>query len=312
MIAHLFVKKRFFVAPLLKSSVRELSRWVRLWQLILAEHLIFTRGASIFKSGCNNLARTITDRFQRPVFLYLFLSLSCLHLAGCASMGKTSLQVLEAGDFTRPSPMKQIELVSLQLLGGAAEQKPIGVVRYESFGFTKEDFDNLRLSFAGTIKSVSRQTQSRGKIGLHVLIRRYMIAYTNHSLAMMAAINWCAIEEGNAVLFREDFFVPRSWNVIGPTPGSEKDAIARAVIKRIVDKSLSLAGHSRAKRRPRNPIEGTFSDYKKAVAQLPNEARSWGIVTLSPPMYIPGSNSQRLMWDPVPIPQSSPCLGQSS
>jgi len=232
-------------------------------------------------------------------------------------MGKTSRQVVEMENMRLSGESARVELITLALLPDAAEQYPIGVGRIESYGFTEDDLENLRGSFVDTLQNAlaPRTVRSDQSIKLHLLIRRYMVAYTNHSIAMMAAINWCATEKDGSVLYREDFYVPRSWNVIGPPPGDVKNAIAQAIIRRVAASSLILAALPQGRHDLPKPTRGTFTNFDEAIAKLPEEARSWGFLIIAPPLpvdYLPGSASQSLVWDPVESPRSNPCSGSAT
>ncbi len=100
-----------------------------------------------------------------------------------------------------------------------------------TFGFNEKGLSNLQGSLETTIESAidSKELHSAKQVRILLMVWRYVIAYTNHSLAMLAAIDWCAVREDGSAIYREIFYAPTSWNVLGPTPRNEQDAITRSL-----------------------------------------------------------------------------------
>ena len=126
---------------------------------------------------------------------------------------------------------------------------------------------------------------------------------------MLAAIDWCAVREDDSAIYREVFYAPRSWNVLAPTPGDEKDAITRAVVRRVGESSLMFAAGSEPDEAAPRSIKGTYDTFEEAVATLPANMRSWGMVYfVGPvPMIIGGSDTSSIPWQSVDAPAAVSC-----
>ena len=239
--------------------------------------------------------------------------LALLLASGCELMGKTSLQTVPLEEPVMLENIARVQVESVSKEAGAAREYAIGV-RSGDYSFTDEDLANLQGSLESTIKSVTnlKELHPTRQVRILLMIRSYVVAYTNHSLAMLAAIDWCAEREDGLAIYREVFYAPRSWNVLGPTPGSEKDAIARAVVRRVGESSLMFAAGSEPNEVLPRSFDGTYDTFEEAVSTLPTNMRSWGLLYFPDPyvpipIYFPGSDTVNVPWQSVDAPAAISC-----
>ena len=237
-------------------------------------------------------------RTTRPILTTLALPL----VSGCAIMGMTSVQTVPLEEPVLPEDIARVRIDSVSKQAGASREYPVGVSSGD-YGFSEEDLANLRVSLEKTIKAAtaSSELHPEKEVRILFLVRSYVVAYTNHSLAMLAAFDWCAVREDDSAIYREIFYAPRSWNILGPSPGKEKDAITRAVVRRVGESALMFAaGSEPAGKMPRS-IPGTYDTFDEAVATLPADMRSWGMVyfVASVPIVVGGSAPSVIPWQSV-------------
>ena len=126
---------------------------------------------------------------------------------------------------------------------------------------------------------------------------------------MLAAIDWCAVRKDGSAIEREVFYAPRSWNILGPTPGQEKDAITRSVVRRVGGRSLMFAAGSGLEEARSKPVDGTYDTFEEAVATLPKNMQSWGLVYFSGPVpiFVGGSDTSNIPWQSVDTTAAISC-----
>lgn len=236
----------------------------------------------------------------------VLISLVLVFAPGCESM--TTMQTVPLKRSGSQQNMARVRVESVSMEAGAAREYAVGV-RSGEYGFSDVDLANLKASLENSVYSAmeSNELDSGKKVRILVLVRSYIVAYTSAAVAMLAAIDWCAVREDGSAIYSEIFYAPRSWYFLGPTPASEKNAITRAVVRRIGESALMLAAggwHALPK-----ATEGTYDAFEKAAATLPAKMRRAGFFYFIGPVPVPiaGSKPSSVPWHMANAPAAVSC-----
>lgn len=197
-------------------------------------------------------------------------------LAGCGTMGATSLQSLDV------KPLKalqsSVEIGSVALAENATRVDAVGVFSWGEF--SQEDLRTMRQSLQNSLTLMQKgSTAAPGKkLSVHTLLRRYLVTASNNSGAALANIAWCAVDEGGRIVFHEQFYASHSFNFVG-TLGGVKDKVNEAILLRITGVSAHLASRNGLASAPPSMPLNAFVEFDQATEKLPRSFRSTHIAS---------------------------------
>ena len=208
-------------------------------------------------------------------------------LSACGTTGTTSRFVLDSGREKSAPLLAEIRIASAAVDAGASRFLAVGRVR--PWGkFDAEDLGNLEKSLRDSIAAAIPATfnPSEPRMDVHVVVRTYLVAVSNTAGAVFATVAWAATTAGGKPVFQEEFYASDSVHLIG-TIGGLKDAVHRAIVRRIAVTSLALAsGPAAAGARP-TAFEKTSTSFEEAAARVPKTMVTMG----SPELMSSGLNA---------------------
>lgn len=235
-----------------------------------------------------------------------FLPAGALLLAACALTGATSRQTVALAPPPAGRPLVPIAVVSVAADPEAGLLKAAGT--YEWGMFDGDDLANIRGSLEDSLKAASSRApvEGAGELRLQLVLHRYLVATSNVSADVLAAVTWCASDSLGRAIYRETFYAADSARFVG-TLGGVKDAVHRHIVRRVAESALILAGGIiPAAALPRR-VAGTYEDFQTAAAGMPERIRSWGMFTLSPVFYRPGTAYETVPWWQVEMAEPASC-----
>jgi len=262
----------------------------------------------------HRLARIAFAVGARPSLrVWLTFLIASTVLLGCGTTGGTTRQTVHFSDLNVEQALVPVRVYSVLSASDAAILSTSGVYRWGEFDAS--DLANLRGSLEDTIAAATKNSRVDGSetLSVYVTVRRYVVAASNVEGAALVAIDWCLARSDGLPVYRELFYATDRMRFIG-TLGMIKDSVHRAIVRRISESSLVLAGLPPPSKLPRT-VAGTFDDLDGALATLPESVRSWGAPVggfyaggfYVPGFYLPGSESQAVPWRSAKLTESNSC-----
>jgi hypothetical protein len=193
------------------------------------------------------------------------VSMAVLFLSACGTTGETSRTTVTLENIPPSSELRQTNVASVESDFDGIRLVNVGVQPWGKFD--ANDMANLEGSLNDTLKAVTKGHLSadQGMISVHLVIRKYIVATSNNAGAVWAGVDWCVADRDNRILFQETFYATSSARLIG-TVGGVKDAVNRAIVKRIAQSTIALAANSRP---GAVKVSGTYSTFEEAAATMP-------------------------------------------
>ena len=202
----------------------------------------------------------------------LFIVLS-LGTAGCGTTGGTSTFVLH---LTQPgaAPLaKQLSVASVIMEENAPALVTAGV--FDWGRFDTNDLAHIAQSLGDTVALLPSPRGEPKRLQLHVVVRKYAVAVSNTSGAVLACIAWAVTESGGELIHEEEFYCAKKVYLVG-TLGLLKDAANKAMVRRIAERSALLATQKPAVDVREVLVRGTYDSVEEAAAHLPKRVVSLG------------------------------------
>ena len=212
---------------------------------------------------------------QQPVALTALMLLVCAGLPACGTTGDTSRFALPLEVPQSPQGIDAVRVASAAMDENAAYLNAVNVRPWGKFG--PNDLSNIEDSLRDTLApyatAPSRAAESR--LDIHLVIRRYVVGVSNTGGAVLACVAWAATFAQGTLIFQEQFYAADAGYLIG-TIGLLKDAVHKAIVRRIATTALALAsGPAAAERRP-TTFDNTSTSLEEATSRLPRALVSLG------------------------------------
>ena len=167
-------------------------------------------------------------------------SVVALLLAGCGTTGTTSRFTLALDPVTPAQAHTSIRVAPATMAPDAPRLYVANV--YEWGRFDTEDLVNLEQSLAVTITAhrSERPGATNAELTIHLRVRRYLVGLSNTAGAVLACVAWAAVNAAGQIVFEEQFYAPGAGAYVG-TIGGLKDAVHKAIVRRVATTSLYLA-----------------------------------------------------------------------
>lgn len=212
----------------------------------------------------------------RQSYLHASLALlACVALSGCGTTGRTSTFTL-ALDLPKPAKAtSEIHVASAAMDVDAAHLNAVNVQPWGKFDV--EDLRNIERSLQRTISHQVKGTlpPAGPRVDIHVVIRRYVVSTSNTAGAVLACVAWAATTPKGVVLYDEQFYASDTVYLIG-TIGRLKDAVHKAIVRRIATTALLYGSDSAGMGKMPMFFDKTSSLLEVAAAPLPREMVSLG------------------------------------
>lgn len=109
---------------------------------------------------------------------------------------------------------------------------------------------------------------------LHAVVRHYHMAHSNNDGGVLATVSWAVVDDGN-IVFTDDFYVSMQKSDGGKTLGKLKELLNRAIVRRIAETTVRLAGAQAPDGVTAADVAHTFSTVEEAAAPLPKRLVSF-------------------------------------
>jgi hypothetical protein len=196
-------------------------------------------------------------------------ALAALYLAACGITGDTSHMIVPLDRVPASGELRPVKVASLERDKDRMLIASVGEV-FRWGRFDDRDEANLKRSLENTLGAATSRAKplSGTAIGVHVILRTHLIAFSNKEVAVLAGVEWRAFDEDGRLVFEESFYAAyacgRFPNIC--TLGMNKDAVNAAITGRITQGALALAagrdpGDAKAQR--------TYLSFEEAVTALP-------------------------------------------
>jgi hypothetical protein len=210
---------------------------------------------------------------QSSPWLFLLLLLE-VGTAGCGTTGGTSTFVLRPPSGARPLA-KQLSVAAVIM----EEEAPalIAVAVFEWGKLDTNDVAHIAQSLRDTVRLLpsSPAEPPRPQLEIHVVVRKYVVALSNTSGAVLARVAWAVTEEGGELIHQEEFYCAKKVYLVG-TIGLLKDSVHKAVVQRIAERSALLASQKPATVVGEVRVKSTYDSIEEAAAHLPKRMVSMG------------------------------------
>ena len=208
--------------------------------------------------------------------------------AGCGTTGGTSTFVLRLSQPDAAPLAKQLSVASVILEENAPALVTAGV--FDWGRFDTNDLAHIAQSLRDTVGLLSSSNGEPERLQLHVVVRKYAVAVSNTSGAVLACIAWAVTEPGGELIHEEEFYCAKKVYLVG-TIGLLKDAANKAMVRRIAERSALLATQKPATAAREVLVKGTYDSVNEAAAHLPKRVVSLGqpgIAALGGPVSLAG------------------------
>jgi hypothetical protein len=175
----------------------------------------------------------------RTALGYLVGVVLCAIASGCGAYGRTRPFVLTGVKASVPQPLPAISVGLVEVDEHGLQEVAVDCVAIPAYG--QQDLAALRRSLRDTL-SRSPASASAGRWTLHLVLRRYLNAYSSTGGRILACAAWCIVDDSQAVLYQEQFYVQARGGLV-VTIGAIKNRIHRSIVQRIVEKVLELHAH---------------------------------------------------------------------
>jgi len=205
-------------------------------------------------------------REKQVLLTALFLTLGLL--SGCGIAGETTRFVLPLDSVRSMEVTSEIRIASVVMEKHAARLTTVGTQRWGKFD--SEDLINIEQSLCNTLASIpiAVLSQSKSRIDVHLIIRRYFVATSNTCGAVLACVAWAATDSKGKIIYHEQFYASKTVYFIG-TIGLLKDSIHKAIVLRIATISLYLASGRGDTDDQEKIFKDTYNSFDEAASHLP-------------------------------------------
>lgn len=206
-------------------------------------------------------------------------------VSGCGTTGATVRQTVQLDVHSLNRNFVAIVIEDVDIVPGGNDLYAVGVQEWGRFD--TQDLSNLQGSLEDTIQSVmvGKHLDSSEKVRVSVLLRRYVVAATNHSGHVLATVDWCAAQSNGSVLYRELFYAADDVHLVG-TLGGLKDTVNAAIVRRIAESSLLIASGVVAKGELPRKVPDTYESFTEVSTMLPAEMGSWILPNINGPFPV--------------------------
>lgn len=198
----------------------------------------------------------------------VILGLLCAFaVTGCGVTGNTSRMTVPLDAIPSAAELRPVKVASFGYEKEWTKLMSVGVFHWGAFD--ESDRVNLTGTLEDTLEAATRGKRSTAApLEIHVMIRTYLIAASGREGLVIAGVDWSAAEPDKRVLFQEAFYAAYT---CGTPPnfctiGINKDAVHRAIVKRIAQDALALAAGGRPGARV---VEKTYAKLEEAAAVVP-------------------------------------------
>lgn len=164
----------------------------------------------------------------------------------------------------------ELRPVKLATIGHDKQGQRLANVGVFAWGrFDENDQINIAHSFEDTVEAAIGNRRPSGQpVNVHIMIRTYMLVFSNRDGATIAGVDWCAADSNSRVLFQDTFYAAHYCGRFPDicTLGMNKDVVHEAIVKRIAQDALAIAtGGKPAERK----VERTHAHFEAAAAVVP-------------------------------------------
>ena len=196
---------------------------------------------------------------------------ACAVLPGCGTTGTTSRFALSLDVPKGREVARDVRVASAAM--EADDVATLNALKVQPWGrFGPEDLLNIERSLQDTLSPYRRPKEAR--IELHVVVRRYVVSTSNTAGAVLACVAWAATTPEGSVIYEEQFYASDAGYLV-TTIGRIKDSVHEAIVRRIAETSLAIAGRPGERVQPRR-FDKTSSSFDEAASRLPKTMVSLG------------------------------------
>ena len=209
-------------------------------------------------------------RFVVAAAAAVFLGSTTAH-AGV--LGGTKSFVLDLAAPSSPQHHR-INVESVRIANRANQLDSVG--SYHVGDLDAKEVGKIESSLAETLAQVAWPSvdSNADAWALHVVVRHYHMAHSNNDGGVLATVSWAAVA-GDAIVFTDDFYVSMQKSDGGKTLGRLKELLNRAIVQRIAETSVRLAGAQAAEGVSPAGVAHTYSTVAEAAAPLPKRLVSF-------------------------------------
>jgi hypothetical protein len=191
---------------------------------------------------------------------------------GCGITGNTSTFVVNVRSEQAKGPIK-VDSIELE----PNQSKLVNVGTYAWGKYDEADLEVLTKSMKDSAASLGGATP----FGVHVVIRRFLVATGGSDGIALACISWALTMPDGTLIFHEQFYASKHVRTFG-TVGGIKDTVHEALTKRVLGRAAAIATAPGSNAFESVKPERTFDTYEDAIRDLPPSltAVSVGIVQL--------------------------------
>lgn len=194
------------------------------------------------------------------VVMALILPLLVALASGCGVFGRTKAQSIAL-----PSGVtSDLELRSVTLEPGQTHLQNVGT-------FAVGEYDARDLAaLEETIRTTFGAPTSDPEYGVHIVVRRFLVAHSNNEGFAVACVAWALTDAEGSLRFHEQFYASdyvKLWGTVGGLKNHVHEGITRHIAQQA---SRVAAGHEPAE------IDSpyTYSTYEAAISRFPAQLTS--------------------------------------
>lgn len=214
-------------------------------------------------------------RTRLPV---ICLTQICLvFLIGCGTFGKTSVFVVHVDPSVISGAKHRIQIGRVLVASDANVLVAAGTMFVGKFD--EED----RLKFASSLQKSLDGLKYPATVAasppwtIDVVLRKHILGHDNVSAGLVTCIAWRLTSDDGQVVFEDEFYGASSARVVG-TIGGVKNAVNRAVAKRLIESAL-LVGSGMSIEPV--TVDRTFETFSEATSQVPDNYQSLPIIVVN-------------------------------